>query len=252
MALDSREASSSDWVSRVVREGAPEVPTLSPAEKAALWQRIDVVPMPVKRQRFRSRRVMAAAVVAALAVGGAGVATGAVFSAHTGVGPSDAEDLHLGGPGERLDPSAPDFADVVEEISKDIPFPSGETRQRALAFEVNNFPGESGPIVSTGAIRLWMAGHALCAWSDSWATALHEGDVEARDAASEVVLTARTWPAITDTDPDMADQSEFAWLPDLERAIEMGRPRAARQALFGNSACMPDGITTASGLGVPR
>jgi len=249
MALKTNDPPAWDWVGRAVREATPEVPVFTAAERDALWQRIEDRPTVAKQRRPRSRRTVVAGTIAALAIGGAGVAVAEVYSAHTGIGPVDAEDKELGGPGERLDPAAPDFAHVVDEITRDIRFPSEEARQRSLDFEADDSKGESGPVVSTGAIRLWMAGHAICSWTDQWAIALRSGDVETQRAASEVVLSATTWPAITDTDPEMANESEFAWLPDLQHAIEADRPRAARDALFGNSSCMPDGLTTDLGLG---
>jgi len=109
-------------------------------------------------------------VVAVVAVGGAGVATAAVFSAHTGKGPVDAEDVELGGPGERLNPAAPDFAQVLDEETADIQFPSAQSRARSLSWESNNYADAGGATVSTGALRLWMAGHAICSWTDNWAS----------------------------------------------------------------------------------
>lgn len=42
---------------------------------------------------------MVAAVAATCVIGTTGVATAGMFSAHTGRGPADAEDVELGGPG---------------------------------------------------------------------------------------------------------------------------------------------------------
>jgi hypothetical protein len=232
---------------RAVRDSAPDAPTPTPAEKDALWERIAATPPGTGRSR-RSWRTVVAAVVAASAIGVAGVATAAVYSAHTGKEPTDAEDIELGGPGERLDPSAPDFAQVLDEISRDIRFPSDASRQKALDWEASNFPGDSGPTVSTGALRLWIAGHAVCAWSNSWAVALRSGDASGEAAAADVLRSAPTWPAITATDPEQANESEFAWLPGLERAIADDNPRAARAALFGNQSCLP-GLAPELGMG---
>jgi hypothetical protein len=127
---------------------------------------------------------------------------------------------------------------------------NGSTRERALSWEVDDLyePGPEAVLVSTGAVRLWMAGHALCSWSNEWAVALRTGDAAAESAAAGVILDARTWTAITDTDPDLADQSEFAWLPDLEDAVRTDDPRAARRALRSNGSCLP-GLAPALGLG---
>ncbi|WP_165872844.1 hypothetical protein [Nocardioides jejuensis] len=234
-------------IGHTVHDASPAVPDLTDMEKDALWERIATTPHVASRSR-RSWRTVVAALVATSAIGVAGVATAAVFSAHTGKGPVDAEDVELGGPGERLDPSAPDFAQVLDEISRDIRFPSAATRQKALDWEAADFPYDSGPVVSTGALRLWIAGHAVCAWTNDWAVALRAGDATGVEEAASVLRSARTWPAITDTDPEMAHQSEAAWLPDLERAVADGKPRAARAALFGNQTCMP-GLAPELGMG---
>jgi hypothetical protein len=237
-----------------VREAAPEVPAFTASERSALWHRIETStsttttgPGP-RRSRWK---VVVAGLVAAGLVGVAGAAAGNVFSAHTGKGPVDAEDAELGGPGERLDPRAPDFAAVLDEVTADIEFPSGKSRERALSWEiedaVESARGERF-LVTTGAMRLWMSGHALCSWSDTWAVALRTGDAAAEERAADVILGAPTWTSITDTDPDLADESEFDWLPDLEHAIRSDDPRAARKALFGNQSCMP-GLAPELGLG---
>lgn len=251
MALKRNDLSYWESVSRTVREAAPETPQFTATEKSALWQRIEEQPASTPRRR-RSPRMIVAGTLAAFAIGGAGVATAAVYSAHTGIGPADAEDLELGGPGERLDPTAPDFAHVLDEITRDIQFPSDETRRRSLEFEASDLDETPGPSVSTGALRLWMSGHALCSWTDQWAVALRSGDDDAQAEAAKVILSARTWPSITDTDPELANESEFAWLPSLEQAIEEERPQGAREALFSNGSCMPDGLTSPGGLGARR
>ncbi len=250
--------SDQDWSERhagAVREAAPEVPAFTAGEQAALWQQIEATTpatTPTTARRRTRWKVVVAGIVAAGAIGVAGAATAGVFSAHTGRGPVDAEDVELGGPGERLNPAAPDFAAVLGEVTTDIRFPSMEARDRALSWEVEDLysddPAEEGATVSTGALRLWTSGHALCAWSNIWAVALRTGDGAAEAAAAEVILEARTWPSITDTDPDLANESEFAWLPELERAIRSEDPLAAKDALDDHGACMP-GLAPELGLG---
>ncbi|KQW52770.1 hypothetical protein ASC77_00140 [Nocardioides sp. Root1257] len=240
----------SDHHGTVIREAAPDVPEWTEAEREALWQRVDAAdPTPAVRRR-RWRPAVAGAVVVLLGVGVAGAAAGNVFSAHTGRGPADAEDVELGGPGERLDPRAPDFAAVIDDLTTDIRFPTAKSRAGALSWDVDNYAGDrsGGSTVSTGAVRLWVAGHALCAWSDTWAVALRTGDRAGEERAADVVLDARTWPSITDTDPDLANDSEFAWLPHLEQAVRTDDPAAARAALRGNQSCMP-GLAPELGLG---
>jgi hypothetical protein len=241
-----------DWSDRhahAVREAASHVPPFPADERAALWRRIEAASAAPAARRPRRWRTVVAGVVAVGAVGLAGAAAGTVISAHTGRGPVDAEDLELGGPGERLDPRAPDFATVLDAETTDIPFPSARARASALSWEVEDQtrPGDGGS-VSTGALRLWMAGHALCAWSNTWVVALRGGNAAAEGEAAGVILGARHWPSITDTDPELAHESEFAWLPDLERAVRAEDPVAAREALAGNGSCLP-GLAPDLGLG---
>jgi hypothetical protein len=240
----------SELHSSAVRDAAPEVPPFGADEQAALWRRIEGDGTTDRRRRPHWKAVVAG-LVAVGAVGVAGAAAGDVFSAHTGHGPVDAEDVELGGPGEKLDPQAPDFPAVVEELTTDIRFPSQQARESALSWEVEDLtprPSEETVFVSTGALRLWVAGHALCSWSDTWAVALRTGDTATEEEAAGVILEARTWPAITDTDPDLAHESEFAWLPDLERAVRSEDTGAARAALRTNGSCMP-GLAPELGLG---
>ncbi len=244
-------SSSPDWSERhrsAVRDSAPEVPVVTAGEQRALWHRIEVsaTPPEVRRASWKS---VAAGVVAVVAVGGVGAATANVLSARTGTFPVDAEDVELGGPGERLDPGAPDFAAIVEDVTTDIRFPSTASRERALSWEIESLSSDKNPaLVSTGALRLWTAGHALCSWSNTWAAALRNNDAAIESQAAVVVLGARHWPSITDTDPDLANESEFDWLPGLEEAIRSQDPATARDALDGHGACLP-GLAPELGLG---
>lgn len=248
-----RSKRNQEWSERhsgAVREAAPEVPAFSASEQVALWGQIEVTATTPRASRPRWRRVVAG-MVAVGVVGVGGAATAGVFSAHTGRGPVDAEDVELGGPGERLNPQAPDLPVILEEATRDIRFPSVQARDSALSWEVEDQVQPSSSertLVSIGALRLWMAGHALCSWSNTWAVALRTGDTHAEKQAADVILGARDWPSITDTDPDLANESEFAWLPDLERAVRLDDPSAAKDALFPNGACMP-GLAPELGLG---
>ncbi|WP_170169740.1 hypothetical protein [Nocardioides aurantiacus] len=227
------------------------MPAFHPGEEAALWREITATAVAAPQSRWARWRPVAAGVVAAVALGGAGAATASVISAHTGRGPVDTEDVELGGPGERLDPAAPDFAAVLDTTTADIAFPSVQARTRALAWETDDLSSDPEPsLVSAGAVRLWTSGHALCAWSNTWAVALRDGDDDAAKRSAAVILSARTWPPIRDTDPDLANQSEFAWLPDLERAVRDRDPSAAKDALSTDGSCLP-GLAPQLGLG-PR
>lgn len=226
-----------------ILETAPDVPPFSAAEQDALWRHVQDH-APTRPRRTHRWRATATAIITAGAVGFAGAAVAGIFSAHTGRGPTDAEDLELGGPGERLNPAAPDFAKVLDSITGDIAFPSAKSRDRALSWEVDDLSDEDTR-VSTGALRLWVAGHSLCSWSNTWAVARRAGDTATEQRAAEVILGARTWPAIAETDSDLGE--EAAWIPVLEQAVRAGDTAAASTSLQGQ-ACMP-GLAPELGLG---
>ncbi|WP_323794452.1 hypothetical protein [Nocardioides sp.] len=240
-----------EWLgshSEAVRSAAPDVPAFAEGEKVAIWQQIEATATSPATRPTR-RKAAAAAVAALAAVGVAGAATAGVISAHTGQFPVDAEDVELGGPGERLDPSAPDFPLVVADVTGDIRFPSDETHDLAVSWEVENYATKrANSRVASGQIRLWTAGNAVCAWSDLWAKSLRVADEPTEEEAASVILEARAWTAITDTDSSFANDSEFAWLPDLERAIRSHDASAAREALRGHQACLPPGLAPELGL----
>lgn len=245
--MRSDHESSAEWArtAALVRAGAPETPEFTAAHETALWARISAVEV-VQPQRRRWRPAVVA-VIAAAAIGAAGVAGAAAMrSAHTGQGPVDAEDAELGGPGERLDPTGADFAAVLDEITSDIRFPSVQAREKALAWEYADNQVEPAAVrdrgetrVSAGALRLWVSGHALCAWTNSWARAERVGDAAAQAEATTMILSARSWPAISDTDPELAGESEFAWLPALEQAVRTHDLATARSVLGRTAACAP-------------
>lgn len=189
---------------------------------------------------------MVAGVLAAGVLGVAGAAAANVITAHTGKGPVDAEDARLGGPGERLNPQAPDFAKVLDRATTDIQFPSPQARAQALSWEVQDLSDEADVRVSTGAARLWMAGHALCSWSDTWAQGIRTGNAATQQRATDVILRARGWSAIADTDAGLDE--EAAWIPALEKAVRTQDASAATVALGSNGACMP-GLAPELGLG---
>jgi hypothetical protein len=164
-----------------------------------------------RRSMGARRRVLVLA--ATMLVIGAGVAAGAVvFGAHTGLFPSKAEEA-MGGPGEALNPAAPDFRAVALQIASDIPYPRGYAswREWVLKTQVptsgqetssggSQSPFPSG-LVSTGALHGWFAASAYCAWVQSWRQASIAGDANAIAQAAHTIAQAPGWKAITDEDP---------------------------------------------------
>lgn len=254
MGRNGLEGAWSAELGQAVRDAAPELPALTARESEELWQRIVTTTTAPPRSRSRWKAVVAS-LIAVGSIGVAGAATAGVFSAHTGRGAIDSEDAELGGPGERLDPAAPDFAAVLDEVTSDITFPTTGDRQRSLSWWVADLRADAtaddeSAIVSVGALRLWVSGNALCSWTNTWAAARRDRDAAAAERAADVILGSRTWPAISDTDPDLADDSEFAWLPDLTRAVRGDAPAQAQSVLETSSACRP-GLSSRSGSGTP-
>jgi hypothetical protein len=158
-------------------------------------------PVPIRKRRIVKRRVLilVAAVVLAL---GATVAVASVLTAHTGRYPTPADEA-MGGPGELLNPTAPDFRGVLRQISADIPYPPGYEywRDFFISDEVRTDAGETDTLVSTGAIHGWLAASAYCAWIQSWRQADLRRDTAAAARAKAVIAAAPGWKAVTDEDP---------------------------------------------------
>jgi hypothetical protein len=249
-----------DEHARLVAEAAPAVPD---TDLDAVWSAVDAqFRDDAPARRSRKLNVIVGGGLAAVVVGVAGAAAAGVFSAHTGRYPSDAEDLRLGGPGEKLDMAGADFREAVDGAIDDIPFPSAKARERSVDVNVydqqRNHPKPGTEFVSTGAIRAWTAVHAVCAWSDAWVVARRSGDASEAAAAKEKLLEARHWPAITDIDPvqqdgtltqevtdasggttteTIADPTQFYYLRLLAGAVERDDVSTLTRVLSGDAYC---------------
>jgi hypothetical protein len=253
---------------RLLADAEPSVPASSEADLERLWARVagsiddhDAV----RRHRRRRIRFGVAVGVAVVVAGTSGLAAADHFSARTGRGPVDAEDLRLGGPGEKLALAAPDYGEVVAEETADIPFPDQESRAFAVRDQVHDarFAG-TDEFVSTGAVRAWVADAALCSWSNQWAAATRTGDDAARAEAIEMVQAAPGWPAVTDLDPApfsrwrtgleddgqggtttfrYLDESQFFYLAALGDAVEGRDPGVVARVLAANNGyCRPGNV----------
>lgn len=242
--------------SRLVAEAAPPVGEPADAEVDRVWNLVAArraTSTPARRSR---RRMAVGAGVAAIVLGASGVAAADMWHARTGVQQTDAESIRLGGPGELIDPRGADYEQVLREEMADIPFPSDEARDIAVADQVKFAlrDAESMRIAQsrgdedwrsvqiTGGMRAEAARAALCAWSNSWAGATTAGDDSARGAAIEVIEAAPSWPAITDVDPDQTITPKKMWVTD-----EHGSTR--RRAYFDTTpfGWLPLVVTAAGG-----
>lgn len=191
-------------IGRLVATVSPSVDVPTPAEVDRVWNRVagDLDAIPARRRPVRLG-IGAGVVVVLLASGG--VAAASFYSARTGHGPVDAEDLLLGGPGERLDPAGTDIYEIYLEETADIPFPTPDADARRASFEFQLPPADRQQpgvgAVSTGALRSWVAADAVCAWANHWAKATAAGDPAARVQAITQIRRAPAWPAVVDADP---------------------------------------------------
>jgi len=154
--------------------------------------------LPARSPRRRlSRPVFALGLAVLVVVIGGSVATAAILSAHTGRTMPKAQ-VPIGGPGEELNPAAPDFHSVALQIGADIPYPDGYGKWRDLV--ISDATDPSG-LVSSGALHGWFAMSAFCAWVRDWDHAVAAGDGPAAAQAARTIAKAPDWKAVTDEDP---------------------------------------------------
>jgi hypothetical protein len=196
--------------------------------------------------RGRTLLIVAAAMVAI----GAGVATAAVvLRAHTGLFPSKAERA-MGGPGEALNPAAPDFRAVALQIASDIPYPDRYDSWRDYLISNEIRFADDGVLESTGALHGWFAASAFCAWLQSWRQAAIAGDRKATAQAAQTIAQAPRWKAVTDEDPhpDPAAANDpgaetgtlFGWLLPYRDAVLAGDRARVEHLLatgYGDGKC---------------
>lgn len=251
-----------DEHSKLVAAATPDAAQPSETDLDRVWNRVaGELDAPPVRRRLKVRMVVGAGAVAAV-VGVSGFAAADILSARTGEGPADAEDLSLGGPGERLSPAGSDFASVIAEEAADIPFPSERARQQSVAFWAHDLSRDaSGPQqtrVSTGALRSWMADDAICFWANQWAAATHSGDTDARQEAVDMIDAADTWPAVTESDPAPYSRWKTMQVEDESGKVTTERYRdeslffylrRVQRAAGGNDLDAMAGALRASGTG---
>lgn len=209
------------------------------------------------RRLLTSRRSLVLVGLAVAAIG-AGAATAAgVLSAHTGIFPSKT-DAAIGGPGEALNPAAPDFRQVALQVASDIPYPAGYTSWRNFVIDEQLTPaaGQKDPgefpagLISTGAVHGTFAASAFCAWVIDWRQQTLAGNSTAAAQAAQQIERAPDWKAVRDEDPnpDPAAQGDpgvesgtiFGWLLPYRDAVLAGDQAQVEQLLatgYGGGKC---------------
>lgn len=214
-------------------------------------------------RRRRSRRVLASRrnlvlIGLAIAVIAAGAATAAdVLTAHTGIFPSKT-DAAMGGPGEELNPAAPDIRKVALQVASDIPYPAGYTSWRNFVIDEQVIPdsGEKDPgkfpagLMSTGALHGWFAASAFCAWVMDWRQQTVAGNGAAAAQAAQQVGRAPGWKAVRDEDPHPDPNAAndpgaetgtiFGWMIPYRNAVLAGDRARVEQLLatyYGDGKC---------------
>lgn len=205
---------------------------------------------PAARPHRRRRSLRPARTVllvgAMLAAATATLAVAATRSAHTGLyqptkrdiakaDPANARrmrsQISMGGPGEFLDPSAPDFRQVALQVASDIPYPSGFDSWRDLLIS-DEIRMADGATETQGALHGWFAGSAFCAWVQTWRQADLSGNANAASAAAQMIAEAPAWKAVTDEDahPDATVRGDlgsvqyslFGWMLPYRDAVLAG------------------------------
>ena len=207
-------------------------------------------PTPRKRSIVRLRTALL--VAAALLVTSAAVTAGTLITAHTGRYPTKAEEK-VGGPGEELNPAAPDFPDVAVQAAADIPYPAGyeswrDFMLRTQAPSPQDLETGEDVAVSTGALRAWFAASAYCAWIQKWRQA-DVGDAAAQQAA-QVIAQAPDWKAVVAVDPHpdpsaandpgAAPGTQFGWMLPYRDAVVAGDRARVENLLatgYGDGKC---------------
>ncbi len=139
--------------------------------------------------------------------------------------------LDMGGPGEDLNPAAPDFRTVALQISSDIPWPDGyESWRDSLISLVISRSG--GGEMTTGALHGWFAMSSFCAWVQAWRYADSTGNNGAAARAEQVISGAPGWKAVTDEDPHpdptvpgdggSTQSTLFGWMLPYRDAVQAG------------------------------
>lgn len=248
-----------DEVGRLVRVASPAVEEPTEPAVERVWERIAASMQETPPRRRSPVRALLGAGVAVLALGAGGVAAADIWSAHTGRPVTDPEVKELSGPGEHIDPMAPDYDAVYDELTADIGFPDAESRSvsRAIELEIHDRDvadaRRSGAVIGevSGGIRAQAARDAICSWGNTWAAATTSGDEAARAAAISALQSARSWPAVTAIDPEQSygrsetwkdpatghsgsyypHETEFAYLPRVVAAAS-GRDLAVMDSLL--------------------
>jgi hypothetical protein len=211
---------------------------------AAALDELGAATAKLPRQTARKRRPVArrtVVVVAAVLAITAGIATGSVvLGARTGLFPTKAEQA-MGGPGEELNPAAPDFGKVALQVAADLPYPKGYGAWRDSVLKVerptstattsDGSPFPAG-LISTGALHGWFAASAFCAWVQNWRQAVIAGDANATAQSTQTIEQAPAWEAVTNedphpnpsatNDPGAATGTLFGWMLPYRDAVVAG------------------------------
>jgi hypothetical protein len=217
-----------------------------------------VLTAPAEQRRTSSRRWKIAIVALASAAIITGVASAAgVFSAHTGLYPTPSE-VSPGGPGEELNPAAPDFDKVALAVSADIPYPQAYSSWRDWVLTEQVRPmrggGDGGQfpsgLVSTGALRGWFAASAFCAWVQDWRQATVTSNAAEATTAAQTITAAPSWKAVTAEDPNPSPAQPndpnaepgtlFGWMLPYRSAVLAGNEAQVENLLasgYGDGRC---------------
>jgi hypothetical protein len=217
-------------------------------------------PAPRRMRRLSITKPRTALLIGFATIGiGAAVAGGSQLGARTGefqptpqeiakASPEKAKRLKayvsMGGPGEFLNPAAPDFRAVALQVASDIRWPDGYESWRDFEISQETEGAEQDVRISSGALHGWFVMSAFCGWVLDWRHANIVGDTKGAAQAAQVISEAPNWKAVRDEDPhpdptvpgDMGTTKStlFGWMLPYRDAVLAGdRARVEHLLLTG-------------------
>jgi hypothetical protein len=224
---------------------APTAPGLDHALDA-LGAAIAAAPVSAPGSRRPSRPLVAVGLAVVAILVGVGVATGGILSARTGIIQPPSE-VPIGGPGELLNPAAPDFRSVALQIGSDVPYPSGDASWRERVVTLADDPNG---LISSGALHGEFAMSAFCAWVRDWDKAVGADDEAEAATAAATIAQAPSWKAVAAEDPHPDPNAVndpgaetgtiFGWLLPYRAAVLAGDRARVEHLLatgYGDGRC---------------
>jgi hypothetical protein len=158
-------------------------------EVLTLGREQDLATSLVDRPPRKVRRGVVAGILAAALAGTTGAVATGWIPAHTGVEADGSKEM---GSGEMIAMDGSDLDEVVDRLSRGIPFPSTASLDRT-----KQIIRQPDTVMSTEALRSVLAFNAACEWTSSWLDAFHAGDPSGMSTAQAVLDEIPSWSSIS-------------------------------------------------------